>query len=376
VTDRPLVLVDMLSFTGTKGGMETYTRELYRQLGQMETGLDFVALASREGATQDLSWFPGEVIESRISGENRFVWAFGELVASSWFARRRRADLVHCPATLGPMWTSMPTVITLHDMLYWSHPELMSTPLYTRPVMWMEKRAAANAARIVTDSEVSADEIVKYLGFPREQLHVVPLAAGAPAVEAASQDSENLVLASGQRRPHKNWDRLIRALALIEEDVRPRLVITGARGEDPLAPVVAETGMGSWVELRGWVDDDELADLRARARAMAFPTLAEGFGLPVLEAMSMGLPVLASDLPVLREVGGDAAMWFDPFDLESIADALRTAATRPDVMSGLASAGLERARLFSWERVARETVEVFHRALAQPPEGTVRASGR
>ena len=363
--DRPLVLVDMLSYTGTKGGMETYTRELYRQFGAMDTGLEFVALASKEGARLDLSWFPGEVIRSRISGENRFVWAFGELVASSWFARRRRADLVHSPATLGPAWTSMPTVITIHDMLYWSHPELMSTPLYTRPVMWMERRGAANASHVITDSEVSAGEIVKYLGFPRERLHVVPLAAGIPAVAPASRQTENLILASGQRRPHKNWDRLVRALALVEEEVRPRLVITGARGEDPIAPVVAETGMERWVELRGWVGDDELAELQRRARAMAFPTLAEGFGLPVLEAMSLGLPVLASDLPVLREVGGDAAVWFDPLDLGSMAEALRTAATRPDVLSDLAAAGLERARLFSWERVASETLEVFHRALTR-----------
>ena len=165
--ERPLVLVDMLSYTGTKGGMETYTRELYRALGQLDTGLEFVAFASKEGAELDLSWFPGEVIASRISGENRFVWAFGELVASSWMARRRKADLVHSPATLGPAWTSMPTVITIHDMLYWSHPELMTTPLYTRPVMWMEKRGAANASHVITDSQVSADEIVKYLGFPR-----------------------------------------------------------------------------------------------------------------------------------------------------------------------------------------------------------------
>ena len=363
--DRPLVLVDMLSYTGTKGGMETYTRELYRQLGQMDTGLDFVALASKEGSRLDLSWFPGEVIASRISGENRFVWAFGELVASAWVARRRRADLVHSPATLGPMWTSMPTVITIHDMLYWSHPDLMSTPLYTRPVMWMEKRGAANAAHVITDSQVSADEIVKYLGFPGERLHVVPLAAEQPEAAPDRTHTENLVLASGQRRPHKNWERLIRALALVDEDVRPRLVITGARGGDPLVPVVAEAGMEQWVELRGWVDDVELSDLRIRARAMAFPTLAEGFGLPVLEAMSHGLPVLASGLPVLREVGGDAALWFDPLDLESIADALGTAATQPEVLADLSRAGLERARLFSWERVARETVHVFHRTLAE-----------
>lgn len=361
---RPLVLVDMLSYTGTKGGMETYTRELYRQLGTMDTDLDFVALASTEGGRMDLSWFPGEVIRSRISGENRFVWAFGELVGSSWMARRLGADLVHSPATLGPMWTSMPTVLTIHDMLYWSHPELMTTPLYTRPVMWMEQRGAANAAHVITDSQVSAGEIVKYLGFPRERLHVVPLAAEHPEVAPPTQrEAENLVLASGQRRPHKNWDRLVRALALVEEDVRPRLVITGGRGDDPITPVVAETGLADWVELRGWVDGDELADLRRRARAMAFPTLAEGFGLPVLEAMAQGLPVIASDLPVLREIGGDAAIWFDPFDLESIAGALRTVATRPEILPGLAAAGLEQARLFSWGRVARETLEVFHTAL-------------
>ena len=359
---RPLVMVDMLSYTGTKGGMETYTRELYRQLGRMDTGLDFVALASKEGGRMDLSWFPGEVIRSRISGENRFVWAFGELVASSVVARRRRADLVHCPATLGPMWTSRPTVLTIHDMLYWSHPELMVTPFYTRPVMWMERRASANAAHVVTDSAVSADEIHKYLGYPRERLHVVPLAAHEPVAQAKPA-GDNLIIASGQRRPYKNWDGLIRALARVEESIRPRLVITGGRGEDPLQPVVEETGMESWVELRGWVEDDELADLRKRARAMAFPTMAEGFGLPVLEAMAVGLPVIASDLPVLREVGGDAARWVDPHDLDSRADAIRTVATRPDVAERLSAAGLAQAATFSWERVARETLEVFQRAL-------------
>ncbi|KRF07646.1 hypothetical protein ASG88_02125 [Nocardioides sp. Soil777] len=362
---RPLVLVDMLSYTGTKGGMETYTRELYRQLGRMETGFEFVALASREGGRLDLSWFPGEVVRSRISGENRFVWAFGELVASSVVARRRQADLVHCPATLGPVRTSMPTVLTIHDMLYWSHPEYMVTPFYTRPVMWMERRASANAAHVITDSAVSADEIHKFLGYPRERLTVVPLAASHPAT-LARDAGENLILASGQRRPYKNWDALIRALALVDESVRPRLVITGGgKGEDPLAPVVRETGMEQWVELKGWIEDAELADLRRRARAMAFPTLAEGFGLPVLEAMTMGLPVIASDLPVLREVGGDAAIWFDPHDLGSIAEAMRTVATRPDVAERLSAEGLVQARKFSWERVARETLDVFEQVLGR-----------
>ena len=361
---RPLVFVDMLSYTGTKGGMETYTRELYRELGQMDTGFDFVALASREGSRLDLDWFPGDVIRSRISGENRLVWAFGELVASSVHASRRRADLVHCPATLGPMRTSMPTVLTVHDMLYWSHPESMVTPFYTRPVMWMERRAAANATRVITGSAVAAGEIRRYLGFPSERLHVVPHAARHPSFTPRYEVGENLVLASGQRRPYKNWEGLIRALALVEESVRPRLVITGAGpGEDPLTPVVEECGLAAWVDLRGWVDAEELADLKRRARALAFPTLAEGFGLPVLEAMSIGLPVIASDLPVLREVGGDAPLWFDPRSPTSIAAALRTVATDHEAMLRMSRAGVAQAAGFSWRRVAEATVTVFRAAL-------------
>ena len=137
-------------------------------------------------------------------------------------------------------------------------------------------------------------------------------------------------------------------LALVEEDVRPRLVITGGRGEDPLRPLVDATGLDDWVELRGWVDDDELDDLQVARRAMAMPTLAEGFGLPVLEAMAQGLPVLASDLPVLREVGGDAALWFDP---QHPVDRRRAAHRRrrsPSVLPSMAAAGLARAAQFTW----------------------------
>jgi glycosyltransferase involved in cell wall biosynthesis len=143
------------------------------------------------------------------------------------------------------------------------------------------------------------------------------------------------------------------------------LVITGAGpGDDPLTPVVEECGLVDWVDLRGWVDAAELADLRSRARALAFPTLAEGFGLPVLEAMVIGLPVIASDLPVLREVGGDAAVWFDPRDPASIAAALRTVATDPEAMLRASQAGLAQAAGFSWRRVAEETLDVFRAALA------------
>lgn len=362
----PRLLVDLLSFTGTKGGMETYTRELYRQLGSMDTGYEFVGLASTELMAKDHSWFPGEVVSSGYSGENRFVWAFGELIGVGRAAKRLGADLIHSPATLGPMRSPVPTVVTMHDMLYFSHPELMATPFYTVPVRLMEKLAARNAARILTDSESSAAEIRKYLRFDPERLDVVPLAGtarpGAPA--GAEGRRSDLVLALGNRLPHKNFAGLVRAMALVPAEVRPTLVVTGSRGDDPLRPVVEELGLQSWVDLRSWVSAEELEELYATATVMAMPSFCDGFCLPALEAMLVGLPVMLSDIPVYREVGGEAALYFEPTDGQSIADAITRIATEPDLVHELAAAGRERTALFTWERVARETLTAFSAALA------------
>jgi len=361
----PRVLVDLLSYSGTKGGMETYTRELYRALGSLDDAYEYVGYISREGARLDTSWFPGRLIESGISGENRFHWAWGELTQVARAARREGADLIHAPATLGPRRSAMPTVVTMHDMLYWSHPEYMSTPLYTAPVKWMEKAAAANAARIVTISPTSADEIVKYLGFPRDRLDVIPLAGTAPlAVDRTRAGSDGpFILATGNRRPHKNWGALIRALAHIPDDRRPVVVITGGRGGDPLQEVVDETGMQAWVRLRGWVDDDEMRDLYSTATALAIPSLAEGFSLPTLEAMGAGIPVLLSDIDVHRFVGGEAALYFDPRDDRDVARAIEAVTTDAALCDRMAADGRSRAAEFTWDRTARETRAVFDRVL-------------
>lgn len=361
----PRVLVDLLSYSGTKGGMETYTRDLYRALGEMPGDYEYVGYISREGALLDTTWFPGRIVESGISGENRFHWAWGELTQVAKAAVRHKADLVHAPATLGPRYTPMPTVVTMHDMLYWSHPEYMSTPLYTAPVKWMERVASRNARRIVTISPTSADEIVKYLGFPRERLDVVPLAGSPPTgVDRSRAGAKGpTILAMGNRRPHKNWDALIRALAHISEDHRPRVVITGGRGEDPLRAVVEETRMARWVELRGWVDDAEIRDLYSTATALAIPSFAEGFSLPTLEAMGAGIPVLLSDIDVHRFVGGEAALYFDPRDERALAAVMERVSIDPALCQAMTEAGQVRATEFTWERTARETRASFDAAL-------------
>jgi alpha-1,3-rhamnosyl/mannosyltransferase len=361
----PRVLVDLLSLTGTKGGMETYTRELYQSMSDVAPEYEFVGFASSEGFQLDHDWFPGEMIDSGISGENRFAWARGEIFSVARAADRLNVDLVHCPASLGPRRTKMPTVLTLHDVFYWSHPELMTTPFYTRPVKWIERAAATNAAHVITDSAVSRDEILRFLRLDPAKLHVVHLAGVGSSVAARERQVEDppFLLATGNRRPHKNWDGLIRALALVDEAVRPRLVITGSHGEDPLQPVVAELGLQRWVELRGWVDATQLADLYSRATALAMPSLLEGFSLTVLEAMGAGVPVLLSDIEVHREVGGSAAEFFDPKDDGDIARAIVRVVTDRDHAEDLARRGSDHAASFSWGKCAQETLSVFERAL-------------
>ncbi|MDO7881135.1 glycosyltransferase family 4 protein [Salinibacterium soli] len=363
----PLVLVDLLSYTGTKGGMETYTRELYRSIGDQPGEFTFVGLASREGFELDTSWFPGEVVPSGISGENRVQWALGELFAVGRWASRLGADLIHGPATLGPARTRIPVVLTMHDMLYFSHPEFMSTPLYTEPVKWMEKVASRNASWVVTDSETSASEIVKYLDYPRERLQVVLLAGASDPTRAEHHERRgDLILAMGNRRPHKNFDNLVRALALVDPAIRPTLTITGSRGDDPLRPLVAELSLQQWVDLRSWVSQEELEELYGTASALAVPSYAEGFGLPILEAMGAGLPVMISDLPVFREVAADSAVYFDPADPVSIAAAITRIVSEPGLREKLERVGAEQAALFSWSATAAQTLDAFRSALANP----------
>jgi glycosyltransferase involved in cell wall biosynthesis len=362
----PRVLVDLLSYTGTKGGTETYARELYRQIGRMDTPFEFVGYASNEFLERDHGWFPGDVVPSGHSGENRFSWAYGELFGVSRAAKRLGADLIHCPAMLGPLKSHVPVVISMHDLLYFAHPEYMLTGLYTEPVKWMEKRAAANAARILTISEASASDIHKYLRFPVEQTDLVPLAGTVQPRERSTVERDRATfLAVGNRRPHKNFDGLVRAVATIDPRQRPKVIITGSHGDDPLLPLVRELGVEDSIELLSWISVEDLDELYSQVTALIVPSHCDGFSLPALEAMMIDLPVMLADIPVYREVGGDAAIYFDATDDRAIGQAMVDAVNHPERLAAAARDGRQRAALFSWEKVAQGTLASFERALAE-----------
>lgn len=352
---RRTVLVDLLFFTGRKGGMESYVREVYSRLSADDPDLEFIGFASSELFAMGAPWFPGGLVDSGLSGEDRVAWARGELFAVDRAARRLGADLVHAPANIGPARPRVPVVLTVHDLLAFKHPGYVPGA-HAGVLRVMIRRAARVARHVLTVSEASKRDLVELLAIPAARVSVTPL-AGSASMESSSapERRSDLLLAVGNRMPHKNFELLLDALALIPAAERPELVITGSHGDDPLAPVVDRLGLGAWVRLRGWIETAELEQLYAEATALVFPTLFEGFGLPTLEAMSRGCPVICSDLPVMHEVAGDAARYIDPGDAASIAEGITALLADPAERSRRSAMGLEQARRFGWERTTAET---------------------
>ena len=361
----PLILVDLLFFTGKKGGMESYVREVYSRMPPESAGVRFIALASSELAAGDTSWFPGDVIDSGISGENRVAWARGELFSVAGFAHRRRAALIHCPANLGPLYSRIPVVLTIHDLLPFRQPEYVPGA-YSLILRTLIRLGARTARRVLTISEASRTDIRRYLRIKRTPVDVIPLAGettGTPVLP--TQRRTDQLLAVGNRMPHKNFSTLLAALALLPEQTRPQLVITGSHGADPLTALVAELGLRQWVSLRGWLAPAELDALYAESTLFVFPTLFEGFGLPVLEAMSHGCPVLCSDIPVLHEVAGNAAVYVDAQNAARLADSIGALLSSPEDLARLATQGRGRAAKFTWDSTAQLTLKSFQRVMAK-----------
>lgn len=366
------VAVDLLYLTGRKGGTETYARGLFPALAAAAPGLTFVGITNTEVGDSAPDWFPGPVHRLPISGENRLAWGLGEAAAVGAVARRLRADLLHCPANFGPVVRRLPTVLTVHDLLPLRHPELVP-PVIRYGVAGLARASARAATRLLTDSRASADDITQLLRVPPERVHVVPLAASAPTptVPAPAESSTRpVVLATGNRLPHKNFEGLLAAWHHMPPERRPLLVVPGSHSTDPLQAVVARLGLDQDVELRGWISSSELEALYASAAAYVCPSLFEGFGLPVLEAMQRGCPVVCSDIPVLREVGGEAVRYVDARRPDALAAAVLDVVHDPAQRRRLVEAGRRRAELFTWSTTARGTVDAYARAL--DPRGRAR----
>jgi glycosyltransferase involved in cell wall biosynthesis len=357
---------------GDSGGPETYLRELVRALAAEYPALRMSLLTTRAGERALRADGFGELAELHAFPADeyqRLRRQFAEQLLVQVRARRDRVDLLHSLSSTGPMRTpGLRHVVTLHDVTF------MHTATFGRVTTWglteVVKRAARDADSLIAGSAAARDDICATLGIEPARFTVVPHGVGdVPRAEPAPEAPlrERLGLAGGRivlcvaaLRPHKNQELLLRALPHLPDDVT---VVLAGRHEpyaERVRALAAELGVSGRVRLTGYLADAELERLWALAACAAFPTRAEGFGMPVVEAMARGLPVACSDIPVLREVGGDVPHYFDPSDPSGAAAAI--VAALGDGEAG--RRGVERAAGFSWADAARGTMEAYERALA------------
>jgi glycosyltransferase involved in cell wall biosynthesis len=229
---------------------------------------------------------------------------------------------------------------------------------------------------VIVDSQSTRDDLVELLGVSPEDIDVVALGLGQIRREAPLAEREvrarfdlgerRVLLSLSAKRPHKNLLALIGALALLPAEGRPLLVLPGypTEHEALLREHAVTTGVAADVRFLSWISPEELEGLWALAATFVFPSLYEGFGLPVLEAMSRGVPVACSNASSLPEVAGDAALLFDPHDDVAIAGALRQLLEDAALCDRLRARGVDRAAQFTWERTARATLQSYQRVLA------------
>jgi glycosyltransferase involved in cell wall biosynthesis len=317
------VVLDTSPLRLTQAGTARYIRNLLARLDVLEP-LAFGGAGRPAVLARELWWYP-----VRLS-----------LLAD--------ADLVHCPTYYGPVRPRLRSVVTVHDLAVWRHPDAFGewTRRYVPRVIPAVLRAAV---RIIAVSEFTASELEDVLRIPRERIAVVPNGVDQAFTADGPRAEGDYVLAVGTLEPRKNLERTIRAAERLGVELR----VVGERGWGGVEP------SGAHVRWLGRLGDEELAEQYRGAHSVVYPSLYEGFGIPILEAMACGTPVVTSDRGAMREIAGDAAVLVDPLDIADIAHGIERAVSEH---AALREAGLRRAAEFSWDETARRTRAVYEEA--------------
>jgi len=369
-------------------GSGQYISHLIRQLTRLEDQNEYVLIHDSRCTIQDTSNPPTApcILHSvptpfdLISENLTKLWF--EQVAFPWTCRRRGVDLAHVPYFASPLFPATPTVVTIHDlipMLLPAYRGSIGVRLYTHLVA----AAARKADMVLTDSQASRRDIVRLLGIPAAQVRAIYLAVDdiyrpvldrhrLAMVRRKYGLPENYLLYLGGFDQRKNVPTLLKAFAqlITLHASRVHLVIAGRlpeRGSDFFPdprPIVQELGIEERVVFTGWVPEEDKPALYSGARAFVFPSLYEGFGLPPLEALACGTPVVASNRGSLPEIVGEGGLLLAPDDIEGLVEAMERLLNDEALWEDLRRKGLAHAARFSWERTAREVLAVYEEICA------------
>jgi glycosyltransferase involved in cell wall biosynthesis len=349
-------------------GIGTYIRNILVELHRTDGDTAYVVLCR----SRDLEFVQGLVPRFRVVAENAEPYSLGEQIRIPLRLARERVSLVHEPHYVLPPLTRCRSVVTIHDCIHLMFPQYLRSRLghvYARGSMWSATR---QAERILTVSEASKRDILRFFNIPPDKVRVIynaiderfltpPDEATTERVRQRYQLDHPFVLYVGNIKPHKNLERLIEAFGRARLDGPPglKLVVIGDEVSKypTLRQMVHRHKLDKHVRFLGFQPQETLASFYCLAGAFVFPSLYEGFGLPPLEAMACGTPVITSNVSSLPEVAGDAALLVDPYDVDALAHAMVRVFADPSLRQTLTTRGFARARQFSWA----DSVAAIHR---------------
>jgi glycosyltransferase involved in cell wall biosynthesis len=387
---RPLRVGLNLVFLGEHaGGAGRYAMELPGALLEADPATEVHVFVSRDVPAslreqpwaQSVRWI---TLPLRLTGAPIHVLA--QFAALPALGAVRGLDVLHSPANTGPVLTpGVASVVSLLDLI-WLHraAEWEPSTRVHRRMGILVRHCLRHADRVFAISHAASEDFTRTLGLPPERIEVTPLGVRAPGGRRPTSEAElrsrfelqdaRVVLCVAQKRPYKNLHTLVRALAELDDDVV--LVLPGSPTpyELELRALADELGVAERVRFPEWLSDDDLDGFYALSHAFVLPSLIEGFGIPVLEAMVRGVPVACSNVSALPEVAGDAALLFDPERQEQVTAAVRRLLEDRALAVELAGRGYERAHSFSWRRTGEASLAGYRRAIAARGLGASRGS--
>lgn len=359
---------------GVVGGTQTYAVSLARALARLDGDNEYTFFLNRESADlrlPDVPNFHRVVCDVRaVSRPRRYAY---EQIALPVQLRHLGIDVVHSPGYVCPLFSPCPSVVTICDVNFVAMRQVMPQAKQ-RLLGFFVRQSAQRADHILTLSEFSKGQIAAHLKADVSNVtvtHLGPREALASDASVAWEDvayryrvKKPYAIAFGGSSPHKNMERLIQAFGAIHSGVPHALVLLGHLPAGLQAQSEA-AGVSGQVVMTGYVPDEHMAPLLANAELLIFPSWYEGFGLPVLDAQSLSVPVACSRVASLPEVAGDGAAYFDPLSVDDMAGVIRGCLLNADLRAALAEKGRANIDHFSWDTAARRTLDVYQAVAAR-----------
>ena len=366
-------------------GIGTYIRNLLRQLARQDHETEFVLLSRPD----DHAFLAALGENFRPVTETAGNYSLSEQIRIPLALKREKVDLYHAPHYVLPPLVSCRSVVTIHDCIHLMFPQYLPNRMALQYAKRSMAVAARRATRVLTVSESSKRDIIRFFGTPAGKIDVIhnayderfavePPEEEVVRVRERYQLQARFVLYAGNVKPHKNLERLIEAFHLVRnrglDDLKLVMIGDDISHYAALRRAVHRHQLHQYVRFFGYVPEETLAVMYRLAAAFVFPSLYEGFGLPPLEAMASGTPVVTSSVSSLPEVAGNAAVLVDPYDPAAIADGVHRVLTDAALAADLREKGLARARQFSWETSVRRVREIYREVLDVPAAATAPAA--